>query len=103
MKENLDFLPQEKQIQLGKIVKIINEISHFEMIILFGSYARNQWVEDKYDEVHYRYQSDFDILGIVETKSDAAQNRLQWEIKDKIAQMKQLAPLFRSLFMIFTL
>ena len=41
------------------------------MIILFGSYARNEWVEEKYDEEHYKYQSDFDILVIVETKSEA--------------------------------
>ncbi len=84
MKESLDYLPQEKQAELNKIADIINEITHSEMIILFGSYARNQWVEDKYDEIHYRYQSDFDILVIVQTKSEIAQSRFEREIEEKI-------------------
>jgi HEPN domain-containing protein/predicted nucleotidyltransferase len=37
------------------------------MIILFGSYARGNWVEDIYKEGHitYEYKSDYDILVIV--------------------------------------
>ena len=48
------------------------------MIILFGSYARNTWVEDPIGEqdgvMRYHYQSDFDILVILATKSEFAQN-----------------------------
>ncbi len=37
------------------------------MVILFGSYARGDWVEDTYveDGITYEYASDFDILVIV--------------------------------------
>ncbi|MFT4060521.1 MAG: HEPN domain-containing protein [Legionella sp.] len=86
MKEDVDYLPKEKQVELSKITHIINEITHSEMIVLFGSYARNEWVEDKYDEIHYRYQSDFDILVIVQTNSEAVQSRFEREIEEKIGR-----------------
>ena len=43
------------------------------MIILFGSYARGQWVEDTYTEGHitYEYISDFDILVLTRLKKTA--------------------------------
>ncbi len=86
MKESVDYLPKEKQVELNKITDVIKEITHCEMIVLFGSYARNEWVEDKYNEVHYRYQSDFDILVIVQTNSEAMQSRFEREIEEKIGQ-----------------
>src|ERR1700738_2543560 len=84
MKMNLNYLPQHKQNELFKLVNIINEVASVEMIILFGSYARNDWVEAKYNEQHYRYQSDFDILVIVETKSESAQGKIEDEIEKRI-------------------
>lgn len=60
------------------------------MIILFGSYARGSWVEDKYDETRFRYQSDFDILVIVETRSESAQAKLEREIEDRLEQEARL-------------
>ncbi len=90
MKASVDYLPQKKQAELSKITHIIHEITQSEMIILFGSYARNDWVEDMYDEVHYRYQSDYDILVIVETKSDAIQNRLEHEIEERILGLESI-------------
>ncbi|MCU7934178.1 MAG: nucleotidyltransferase domain-containing protein [Candidatus Thiodiazotropha sp. (ex Dulcina madagascariensis)] len=43
-----------------------------EMIILFGSHARGDWVEDQYEEDHitYEYRSDFDILIVTADKGD---------------------------------
>jgi predicted nucleotidyltransferase len=40
------------------------------MIILFGSYARGDWVYDQYVKEHvtYTYQSDIDILVLVKGK-----------------------------------
>ena len=84
MKTSLDYLPLNKQKELTDIVSIITEIYIPEMIILFGSYARNEWVEDKYDEDHYRYQSDFDILVVVKTQSELAQAKLERDIEDKV-------------------
>ncbi len=74
MKENLSHLPQRKRHELARIVSIIREAApQAEMIILFGSYARGQAVEDTYveDGITYEYKSDFDILVIVETNRTA--------------------------------
>ncbi len=90
MKTGLDYLPLNKQIELADIVRIITEISVPEMIILFGSYARNEWVEDKYDEDHYRYQSDFDVLVAVKTPSELAQAKLERDIEDRIEKNEDI-------------
>ena len=70
MKRSLSHLPKHKQEELKQIVSIITENAEVEMIILFGSYARGDWVEDIYTEGHitYEYKSDFDILVIVKNR-----------------------------------
>ena len=67
MKKSLAHLPKHKQEELKEITRVIKEIAEVEMIILFGSYARGNWVEDIYKEGHitYEYKSDYDILVIV--------------------------------------
>jgi predicted nucleotidyltransferase/HEPN domain-containing protein len=76
MRTNIDHLPQEQQDELARVVRIL--MAEFEAatgratqpcrrngkiykIILFGSYARNDWV----DEPQNGYQSDFDLLVVV--------------------------------------
>lgn len=86
MKTDFGYLPSEKQAELKKMLEIIPESIPAEMIILFGSYARNNWVEEKYDDEHYRYQSDFDLLVIIENKSEFAQAKFERELEDKIEQ-----------------
>lgn len=41
-----------------------------QLIILFGSYARNQWVEDKYVEngITNEYQSDYILLIVIDNE-----------------------------------
>lgn len=90
MKWDTNHLPAHKQQELTIITDIICEVAHPEMIILFGSYARGSWVEDKYDETRFRYQSDFDILVIVETRSESAQAKLEREIEDRLEQEARL-------------
>jgi uncharacterized protein len=90
MKTSLEYLPLNKQAELAKIIHVINEVAQPEMVILFGSYARNEWVEEKYDDEHYRYQSDFDILVIVEIKSEAIQGRFEREIEEKIEKAEDI-------------
>ncbi|MFK5892526.1 MAG: HEPN domain-containing protein [Pseudomonadota bacterium] len=54
-------------------MEIIREEVNPDMLILFGSYARGDWVEDLDPEtLHYRYQSDFDLLVITETRQQAS-------------------------------
>ena len=88
MKTDLTYLPPHKQAELAKIVSVIREVVPAQMIILFGSYARNDYVEDKYDDTHYRYQSDYDLLAIVETKSDSAQSKFECDIESGIDQVR---------------
>ena len=47
MKDSLDHLPQRKRGELARIVSVIHDMAaKTEMIILFGSYARGNAVED---------------------------------------------------------
>ena len=76
MRTSIDHLPQVQQDELARVVQIL--MGEFESaisratqawrrngkiykIILFGSYARNDWV----DEPENGYQSDFDLLVVV--------------------------------------
>ncbi len=68
MKKSLRHLPKYKRDELQHVTEIIlDECPTVLMIILFGSYARGDWVEDRHveDNVLYEYMSDFDILVIV--------------------------------------
>ncbi|TQV87569.1 HEPN domain-containing protein [Aliikangiella coralliicola] len=72
MKTSIDHLPENKQSQLKSAVEIVRKYTDPEMIILFGSYARGEWVDDLDEEtMNYRYQSDFDLLVITETAKQA--------------------------------
>jgi predicted nucleotidyltransferase len=46
MKTTLSHLPEDKQEELKSLAEIILEKVPAEMIILFGSHARGDWVED---------------------------------------------------------
>ena len=76
MRTGIDHLPQVQQDELARVVRIL--MAEFEQaisratqpsrrngriykIILFGSYARDDWV----DEPENGYQSDFDLLVVV--------------------------------------
>jgi predicted nucleotidyltransferase/HEPN domain-containing protein len=76
MRTDLDHLPSDQQDELARVVRIL--MAEFDVvtarasqpwrrngkiykIILFGSYARNDWV----DEPENGYQSDFDLLLVV--------------------------------------
>jgi predicted nucleotidyltransferase len=82
MKTALDHLPEKKQTELQRVIEIIREEINLEMLILFGSYARGDWVEDLDPEtLQYRYQSDFDLLIVTEPPRQA----------DKIEKNNQLS------------
>lgn len=66
MKDSIDFLPNKKREDLNRLVQLIRKhLPKVQMIILFGSTARNEYVD--FDErfefgVHTVYRSDYDIL-----------------------------------------
>ncbi|WP_089728686.1 HEPN domain-containing protein [Candidatus Thiosymbion oneisti] len=73
MKTSLEHLPEQKQQELQRAIEIIREEIDLDMLILFGSYARGDWVEDlDLETLLYRYQSDFDLLIITETLRQAS-------------------------------
>ena len=84
IKTNFDYLPQNKRDELQTVVRMIREEFEVEMIILFGSYARDEWVEELgEDEFYYKYQSDFDILVIADRKY--ANKHKKWDrLEDRI-------------------
>lgn len=95
MKSSLDHLPQVQQDELARVVRTL--MAEFEeataratqpwrrggkiyKIILFGSYAREDWV----DEPENGYQSDFDLL-IVVSHRDLTEIADYWYVaEDKI-------------------
>jgi predicted nucleotidyltransferase/HEPN domain-containing protein len=95
MRTGIDHLPQVQQDELARVVQIL--MGEFELaisratqawrrngkiykIILFGSYARNDWV----DEPENGYQSDFDLL-IVVSHPDLTEIADYWYVaEDKI-------------------
>ncbi len=66
--------PQSEHVtkQLAEITAVIREVlgEDLAMLILFGSYARGDWVQDRYEEDHivYTYESDFDLLVVSEKR-----------------------------------
>ena len=77
MKTDLDHLPEEKQQELRLVVELILSQVQPRMIILFGSYARGDWVEERVENGHHwQYQSDYDILVIVDTRKQAKKSAL---------------------------
>ncbi len=75
MKTDLSHLPEGKRGDIEAVAAAIRAESSIEpeMIILFGSYARGDWVEDyTYDgPTTYFYISDYDIFIVVETVRSA--------------------------------
>jgi uncharacterized protein len=72
LKTSLEHLPATKQEELTSIKEMIINLVNPEMIILFGSYSRGDWVEDRYrvNGTLYEYKSDFDILVVTEHHQD---------------------------------
>jgi len=88
-------LPERKRHELARIVSIIREsVPQAEMIILFGSYARGDAVEDVTVEGHttYEYSSDFDILVIVKSKALADNLDLWYSIEDEAGKLPVQTP-----------
>lgn len=102
MKSDLDHLPQSKQQELARIQRIL--LDEFEAangkatqphkrngkvykIILFGSFARDDWV----DEPENGYQSDYDLLVVVSHR-DLTEIADYWYVaEDKILRDPAIA------------
>ena len=95
MDNSLSHLTTRKRGELARIISIIRQTApQAEMIILFGSYARGDAVEDVTTEGHttYEYSSDFDILVIVKSKSLADNLDLWYGIEDDAGKLPVETP-----------
>lgn len=87
MKKSISYLPKEKQEDLNYLVKaVLEKIPETQMIILFGSYARNEYVD--YDErmefgIRTTKISDYDILVVTHGISDKLAGSRLDNIDDK--------------------
>lgn len=93
----ISHLPERKQRELARVLKIIFEefdsarqtklsekkrAGKILKVILFGSYARGDWVEDRKSG----YRSDYDILVVVNIRSMAEGNELWFNVSDRLMQ-----------------
>lgn len=69
MKQGIEHFPEQTQEELTVLLEEIrHHIPACDMIILYGSYARDKyviWDEREENGIHTSYQSDFDILVVV--------------------------------------
>jgi HEPN domain-containing protein/predicted nucleotidyltransferase len=81
VKTSLDHLPPRKQRQIAAVVADLRRAAEVEMVILFGSHARGDWVEDPKGG----YFSDYDLLVIVKSSKLVDQHDL-WSTIEQNAQ-----------------
>jgi uncharacterized protein len=96
LKTDISYLPTAKQEELKAIVKAL--IPHFfeiELIILFGSYSRNQQVEDTYIEngITYQYTSDYDLLIVLSNNKKAEADSFLQSLGNKLKDLKLQTPI----------
>ena len=79
MKNSIDFLPERKQRDLHELAALIrDEVKDVVMIILYGSYAANTYVErDERRDYGVRtiYMSDYDLLVVTKRRLGAVCSR----------------------------
>ena len=87
MKRSIRFLPLRKRQDLQQLTALIREqVKQVEMIVLFGSYAKNKYVD--YDQrVEFGtptyYMSDYDIVILTRKPIGAIESSLYEKIKDR--------------------
>jgi uncharacterized protein len=83
VKTSLDHLPPRKQGEIRAIVDILRAGAPVEMLILFGSHARGDWVEDRERE----YFSDYDVLTVVESPKVAEDTTLWSQLETQAREV----------------
>lgn len=92
MKQSIGFLPENKRQDLQQLVDLIRtHIKDVGMVILFGSYAKNKYVD--YDQriefgTPTYYMSDYDLLVLTRKEIGAIQYSLYAKIKDRFFENK---------------
>lgn len=93
MKNSIDFLPEIKQRDLHELSGLIRvEVKDVVMIILYGSYARNTYVEldirRDYGGGKIQFMSDYDILVVTKKRLGSKEGTVESRIKDRFSKDK---------------
>lgn len=93
MQSSIDFLPERKQRDLYELVGLIrDEVRDVVMIILYGSYARNTYVEldiqRDYGGGKIQFMSDYDILVVTKRRLGSRESTVNSRIKDRFLRDK---------------
>ncbi len=98
--ETLRQLPADKQRDILEILEIIKEKALPEKVILFGSFARGDWVDDEYVEggATYSYRSDFDFLVVIKNELKEKDFEITSKIENRtIGFSNDVSPIVHSL------
>ena len=87
MKTGLDHLPPQKRELITAIAELVTT-ARVEMVILFGSYARGDWVEDPLTG----YVSDIDITVVVATEEEARKDSLWADLERQARALSGRVP-----------
>lgn len=89
MKTSLEHLPEQKQSEIIRIKEIIKDVVNPEMIILFGSYAKGNYVEHRYvsNGITYEYISDYDFLVVTKDSPEKAYDQ-ESRVMDMVERFK---------------
>lgn len=93
MKQSIDFLPERKQRDLRELVGLIrDEVKDVVMIILYGSYARNTYVDlditRDYGGGEIQFMSDYGILVVTKRRLGSKESTVDSRIKDRFLRCK---------------
>jgi len=86
MKKSISYLPRTNQKDLNFLVEaILDKLKETEMIILFGSYARNDYVvydeKEEFGKIQF-YVSDYDILVVTNGISEGVAGKKLDNVED---------------------
>ena len=92
MKNSIDFLPERKQHDLRELAALIrDEVKDVVMIILYGSYATNTYVErDERRDYGVRtiYMSDYDLLVVTKRRLGERESTVEARVRERFAAGK---------------
>lgn len=88
MKNSIDFLPERKQRDLHELAALIrDEVKDVVMIILYGSYAANTYVErDERRDYGVRtiYMSDYDLLVVTKRRLGERESTVEARVRERL-------------------
>ncbi|MCT4644785.1 MAG: HEPN domain-containing protein [Carboxylicivirga sp.] len=89
---NLKHLPENKQDEIKELAELLSSSDKVLMVVLFGSYARGSWVQDRYIEkgILFEYESDYDLLVILDHDDMSLQNHFENRIKKELINTGKL-------------